>query len=134
MIRRLQTVALFSLLLGAMCTAPAAAAATPIRIMPLGASITWGTASADGNGYREELRKHLVGDARTTIEYVGSQKSGNAADNDNEGHPGYRIDQVAAGAHDWLTTYQPDVVLLTSGRTTPSKILTCRTLPPDCVP
>jgi lysophospholipase L1-like esterase len=100
--------------LAALAAAPSAAA-TPVRVMPLGASITWGTNSTDGNGYREELRKHLVDDAGLSIDYVGSQKSGTAADNDNEGHPGYRIDQVAAGTDAWLASAKPDVVLLNAG-------------------
>ncbi|WP_432836639.1 SGNH/GDSL hydrolase family protein [Dactylosporangium sp. CA-092794] len=93
----------------------AAAADATVKVMPLGASITWGTNSSDGNGYRETLRRHLTGEAGLSIDYVGSQRSGTAADNDNEGHPGYRIDQVAAGATGWLTTYRPDVVLLNVG-------------------
>jgi lysophospholipase L1-like esterase len=95
--------------------APAPAAAAPLRIMPLGASITWGTASTDGNGYREDLRRRLADDAGTAIDYVGSQQSGTMADKDNEGHPGYRIDQIAAAADTWLDAAQPDVVLLNVG-------------------
>ncbi|MFI5914456.1 SGNH/GDSL hydrolase family protein [Dactylosporangium sp. NPDC051541] len=95
-----------------------AAAATPVRILPLGASITWGTASTDGNGYREELRRHLADDAGIPVDFVGSQQSGNGPDRDNEGHPGYRIDQVAAGADAWIAAAgvtPPDVVLLNAG-------------------
>ncbi|GLZ01981.1 SGNH/GDSL hydrolase family protein [Actinoplanes sp. NBRC 103695] len=92
----------------------AAQAADPVKVMPLGASITWGTASSDGNGYREDLRKRLA-DAGVTVDYVGSQQSGAMADRDNEGHPGWRIDQVAASIDGWLATYQPDVVLINVG-------------------
>ena len=53
--------------------------------MPLGASLTYGTNSTDGNGYREALRKLLVTNASLTIDYVGSVKSGNSVDPDNEG-------------------------------------------------
>lgn len=94
---------------------PARAATTPVRIMPLGASITWGTNSGDGNGYREELRRHLVTDAGLAVDFVGSQQSGNGPDRDNEGHPGYRIDQVAAGTDQWVAAAKPDVVLLNAG-------------------
>ncbi|WP_085067291.1 SGNH/GDSL hydrolase family protein [Catenuloplanes japonicus] len=97
-----------------MVVATPARAATPVRIMPLGASITWGTSSSDGNGYREHLRRHLV-DAGLAIDFVGSQQSGTMTDRDNEGHPGYRIDQIAAGADAWLAAAQPDVVLLNVG-------------------
>lgn len=92
-----------------------AEAAAPVRIMPLGASITWGTSSTDGNGYREALRRHLADDAGVPVDLVGSQRSGTAADNDNEGHPGYRIDAVAAGADAWIAAARPDVVLLNVG-------------------
>ncbi|WP_326999700.1 SGNH/GDSL hydrolase family protein [Dactylosporangium sp. NBC_01737] len=92
-----------------------ARAATPVRILPLGASITWGTSSTDGNGYREALRRHLVDDAGVAVDLVGSQRSGTAADNDNEGHPGYRIDGIAAGADAWVAAARPDVVLLNVG-------------------
>ncbi|MEU7873980.1 SGNH/GDSL hydrolase family protein [Dactylosporangium sp. NPDC049140] len=92
-----------------------AAATTPVRIMPLGASITWGTASTDGNGYREELRRHLADDAGIAVDFVGSQQSGNGPDRDNEGHPGFRIDQVAAGADAWIGAARPDVVLINAG-------------------
>ncbi|MEV7625048.1 SGNH/GDSL hydrolase family protein [Actinoplanes sp. NPDC089786] len=103
-----------TVLVAAGLAAPSAAAADPIRVMPLGASITWGTASSDGNGYREGLRQHLAG-AGVAIDYVGSQQSGTMADKDNEGHPGWRIDQVAAAVDGWLATYQPDVVLINVG-------------------
>ena len=104
-------------LLSAGFAAPASAAASaaaPVRVMPLGASITWGTASSDGNGYREELRKRLA-EAGVTVDYVGSQQSGTMADRDNEGHPGFRIDQIAAQADAWLAAAQPDVVLVNAG-------------------
>jgi lysophospholipase L1-like esterase len=95
--------------------AVAPAAATPLKIMPLGASMTYGYNSTDGNGYREVLRKHLVNEAGLSIDYVGSMKSGNMADPDNEGHSGYRIDQVANGVDSWLATYKPSLVLLNVG-------------------
>ncbi|MGX6606739.1 ricin-type beta-trefoil lectin domain protein [Micromonosporaceae bacterium Da 78-11] len=97
--------------------APTGAAAAPaqLRVLPLGASLTYGVGSSDGNGYREALRKHLVTDAGQPIDYVGSLQSGNSVDRDNEGHGGYRIDQVAAGADAWLAAARPDVVLLNAG-------------------
>lgn len=52
----------------------------PLRIMPLGASITWGTESEDGNGYRKVLRDSLV-TAGFAVDMVGSQKSGDMEDN-----------------------------------------------------
>jgi lysophospholipase L1-like esterase len=114
--RRSTMAVLLATAAGAIVTAaPAHAAAAPVKIMPLGASITWGTSSTDGNGYREELRKHLAGDAGIAVDFVGSQQSGTMADRDNEGHPGLRIDQIAANADAWLSAAQPDVVLLNVG-------------------
>ncbi|MGW4945697.1 SGNH/GDSL hydrolase family protein [Actinoplanes sp. NPDC004185] len=113
--RRLTMAVLLAAATGATGAAAPARAADPVRIMPLGASITWGTSSTDGNGYREELRKHLAGDAGVAIDFVGSQQSGTMTDRDNEGHPGLRIDQIAANADAWLAAARPDVVLLNVG-------------------
>ena len=98
----------------------------PLKVMPLGDSITWGSGSADsrvGNrtgattasGYRIDLRKRLEA-AGLDVDFVGSQQAGPpGSDRDNEGHPGWRIDQVAANVDGWLAAYQPDVVLLHLG-------------------
>jgi lysophospholipase L1-like esterase len=114
-LRRLTMAVLLAAATGVTATAAPALAADPFRVMPLGASITWGTSSSDGNGYREELRRHLAGDAGVAIDFVGSQQSGTMADRDNEGHPGLRIDQIAANADAWLAAARPDVVLLNVG-------------------
>jgi lysophospholipase L1-like esterase len=114
-LRRLTMAVLLAAATGVTATAAPARAADPVRVMPLGASITWGTSSSDGNGYREELRRHLAGDAGVAIDFVGSQQSGTMADRDNEGHPGLRIDQIAANADAWLAAARPDVVLLNVG-------------------
>ncbi|KAK3617285.1 hypothetical protein LTR56_025386, partial [Elasticomyces elasticus] len=53
-----------------------------LRMLPLGDSITWGYLSSDGNGYRLDLENLLDGNP---VEYIGSQQSGNMADNWNEG-------------------------------------------------
>jgi hypothetical protein len=51
-----------------------------LRIMPLGASITYGYASSDGNGYRKHLRDQLRY-AGWKVNMVGSQVGGNMNDN-----------------------------------------------------
>ncbi|SNY34460.1 SGNH/GDSL hydrolase family protein [Paractinoplanes atraurantiacus] len=107
-------------------TAVAADPGAPLKVMPLGDSITWGSGSADsrvGNrtgaltasGYRIDLRERLEA-AGMDVDFVGSRQAGPAGtDRDNEGHPGWRIDQIAANVDGWLDTYQPDVILLHIG-------------------
>lgn len=51
-----------------------------LRTMPLGASITFGLKSTDGNGYREWLRKQMRF-AGWEVNMVGSVSSGDMKDN-----------------------------------------------------
>lgn len=67
---------------------------TSLRILCLGASITFGVGSTTGNGYRKDLRDLLEADGNS-VHFVGTQSSGNMTNNANEGYPGFRIDQVA---------------------------------------
>ncbi len=87
---------------------------TGLRLMPLGDSITDGYRSTTGNGYRGPLSDELIkqGDA---LDFVGGQRSGVMSDPDNEGHSGYRIDQIAALINEKLALYQPNVILLDIG-------------------
>jgi len=79
--------------------------------MPLGDSITWGWESSDGNGYRLDLQELL---SENTVQYIGSQRSGNMADNYNEGHPGALIDEIATYAN--LSLWEmPNIVLVMAG-------------------
>ncbi|CAP71774.1 uncharacterized protein PODANS_6_7250 [Podospora anserina S mat+] len=91
--------------------------ATPLRIMPLGASITYGQASTDGNGYRNELRNQLVAAGNTLVNFVGSRKAGIMRDNDVEGWPGARIDEVHSRAVAAVSVpkYKPNVFLVNAG-------------------
>ena len=91
------------------------AATTPVKIMPLGDSITYGTNSSNGGGYRLPLWNDLISQG-ANVDFVGSQLGGPANfDANNEGHPGWRIDQISANIVNWLTTYQPQIVLLHIG-------------------
>jgi len=63
-----------------------------LRICPLGASITNGYESSDGNGYRKHLRDQLRWSG-WAVNMVGSLDSGTMNNNQNEGHIGLRIDQ-----------------------------------------
>ncbi|KAL2788230.1 SGNH hydrolase-type esterase domain-containing protein [Aspergillus keveii] len=91
--------------------ASALANGVDLRILPLGDSITWGYSSSDGNGYRKYLYNRL-GD--NFVDYVGTQQSGNMADNDNEGHPGAVIKEIAGYAANILYT-RPNIVLVMAG-------------------
>ena len=95
---------------------PSLASGLPLRIMPLGASITYGQASSDGNGYRSTLRTQLVG-AGNPVNMVGSRQAGTMRDNDVEGWPGYRIEQVRAKANaaGGVGRWKPNVVLINAG-------------------
>lgn len=89
-----------------------------IRIMPLGDSITFGVSvgSVTPGGYRTGLWNSLVTDG-WNVDFVGSLSSGPSSlgDKDNEGHIGYRIDQISASIDEWLTSARPSVVLLMIG-------------------
>lgn len=91
------------------------ATANGIRVMPLGDSLTYGIGSSTGGGYRLPLWDDLLAEG-IHITYVGSQENGPSGFNPaNEGHPGWRIDQLAARVVEWLHTYQPQIILLHIG-------------------
>ncbi|KAH8592827.1 hypothetical protein B0O99DRAFT_716169 [Bisporella sp. PMI_857] len=72
-------------------------ASATLRILCLGASITWGDGSSHGNGYQWGLRSALFG-AGYTVDMIGSVNQGNMADNQVEGWPGAVISGVAQKA------------------------------------
>lgn len=92
----------------------AAAAPTPLRLMPLGDSITWGVGSPSGNSYRGFLWNQLSADGHS-LDFVGSGRNGSVSDPDNEGHSGWRIDQIDGIADSVLARYRPNVVTLEIG-------------------
>ena len=86
-----------------------------VRIMPLGDSITYGLNHPDHGSYRAALGARLTA-AGVSYDFVGSMSSGPAGtDRDNEGHIGWRIDQIAAHAGAWMAAYRPRLVLLHIG-------------------
>ncbi|RWA08431.1 hypothetical protein EKO27_g6662 [Xylaria grammica] len=85
-----------------------------LRIMPLGASITYGLTSSDGNGYRKFLRDMIV-NYGNDVNMVGSRRNGTMEDNDVEGWPGYVIDQVHTKATTAASKYKPNLVLINVG-------------------
>jgi len=85
-----------------------------IRLLPLGDSITYGLASSSGNGYRSALHDLLA--TGNTVDFIGSIKSGTMSDNDNEGHSGATIDQIATFAKaSAALPAKPNIVLLMAG-------------------
>ncbi|KAH8430859.1 uncharacterized protein LDX57_008523 [Aspergillus melleus] len=84
-----------------------------LRVLSLGASITWGQNSASGNGYRKPLRDRLQWQGNE-INMVGTKKHGNMRDNDVEATPGDTIDQVKAAAQRSLH-FKPNIVLINAG-------------------
>lgn len=91
-----------------------AAAPSPVRLMPLGNSITWGVGSPSGNGYRSFLWNQLAAGGYAP-DFVGSGRGGTMSDPDNEGHSGWRIDQISGIADSVLARYRPNVVTLEIG-------------------
>ncbi len=86
----------------------------PVRVMPLGDSITDGLQSL--GGYRSDLWQYMKADGMR-VDFVGSRSGGppQLGDRDEEGHPGWRIRQLSQHARGWLLRYRPDVVLLQIG-------------------
>jgi lysophospholipase L1-like esterase len=118
MVRLPRTSVVCSFAVGALLTltgfSASAQSNTNLRIMPLGDSITAGYRSTTGDGYRGPLATALASQVGT-LDYVGSQYDGTMSDPDNEGHFGYRIDQIASLATGDLNTYKPNVVTLLIG-------------------
>ncbi|WP_116545133.1 SGNH/GDSL hydrolase family protein [Pontibacter virosus] len=104
--------------------------AQPIRIMPLGNSITQG--NMDYVSYRYPLWKKLI-DAGVNFEFVGSHTENNGGtpsfddhkgqsfSNRNEGHWGWSTDQILKGRDgkgtiaQWADASKPDMVLMHLG-------------------
>ncbi|MFI2711837.1 cellulose binding domain-containing protein [Micromonospora sp. NPDC018662] len=97
-------------------TPPAvAAAAAPIRVMPLGDSIT-----GSPGCWRAVLWNRLQSTGYTDVDFVGTlgpQGCGVSYDGDNEGHGGYLATNIANQnlLPGWLAATHPDVVLMHLG-------------------
>jgi len=94
-------------------------AANPVKIMPLGDSIT--QMYADHDSYRRPLW-HMLQSGGFIVDFVGSQnlnKNGPPPhpdfDMDHEGHSGWRADEILTQIENWATTFQPDIVLIHLG-------------------
>ncbi|MCJ1383136.1 hypothetical protein MMC17_006249 [Xylographa soralifera] len=96
-----------------------------LTILPLGDSITNGFQSTDGNGYRLDLVQDL---ANNTVNMIGSVHAGTMPDNNNEGHDGAIIDEIASNATVSLP-FLPTVVLLMAGTNDMDKNVSTATAP-----
>ncbi|KAK4177001.1 hypothetical protein QBC36DRAFT_387041 [Triangularia setosa] len=85
-----------------------------LRILALGASITWGQGSSHGNGYRKYLRD-LLRQAGYKVNMVGFKDHGHMKDNQVEA--GHRSNNIAAihEASKLSVKYQPNVILIHAG-------------------
>ncbi|MFI5387559.1 MAG: GDSL-type esterase/lipase family protein [Fimbriimonadales bacterium] len=90
--------------------------AAPIRIMPLGDSITAGYPVP--GGYRTRLY-YLLSTEGFSFDFVGSMTDNSnfpaLPDPDHEGHSGWQTVNISANISGWLTTSTPDVILLHIG-------------------
>jgi hypothetical protein len=88
----------------------------PVKIMPLGNSITFDPFGE--TGYRSFLW-HMLIDYGHNIDFVGSVVSGQNTlplfDPDNEGHPGWTAAQIEADVYTFLQDNPADIVLLHIG-------------------
>jgi lysophospholipase L1-like esterase len=96
---------------------PASSATAPVRIMPLGDSITAGPGC-----WRAMLWHQLQTAGYTDIDFVGGVPDGGcnygyAYDGDNEGHGGYAATGIADQNQlpPWLDAARPDIVLMHLG-------------------
>lgn len=93
-------------------------AAAPIRIMPMGDSITNGSGgTAELGGYRGALYT-LLTNAGHDVDFIGTATTNSAlmVDMNHEGHGGWRIDQLDTIVTDWPTNgLDPEIVLLHIG-------------------
>ncbi|KAF7326059.1 Lipolytic enzyme [Mycena kentingensis (nom. inval.)] len=85
-----------------------------LRIMPLGASITFGVASTNGNGYREPLYNLLIADGNE-VQMVGSQVNGTMESPWSEGYPGFVIKQVLDKSNAAMPVQNPNIVTILVG-------------------
>ncbi|WP_414720521.1 GDSL-type esterase/lipase family protein [Streptomyces sp.] len=95
--------------------ANAAPAADPVRIMPLGDSIT-----GSPGCWRSVLWNRLQSAGHTDVDFVGTlgpQGCGQPYDGDNEGHGGALVTNVASQnlLPGWLSATRPDIVVMHFG-------------------
>jgi acyl-CoA thioesterase-1 len=100
-------------------TSTAARPPKTVRIMPLGDSITQG--DSDHDTYRRPLWKSLEADGYD-VDFVGSLRVHHRGapprddfDRDHEGHWGWRTDEILERIRGWVSSAEPDVLLIHLG-------------------
>ncbi len=116
-----------ALLVTALAASAALAGGPPLRILPLGDSITQGGSRAAS--YRHPLWRKLVEEGRE-VDFLGSERTvhggldpewpghrGKTFDPDHEGHWGWTTDEILAedALPRWLEAYTPDIALIHLG-------------------
>lgn len=110
-----------------------AASAAPVKVLPLGDSITYGCGdgceglgcahecgfyqSSCQAGWRDRLWRRLSPGSSTSHawDFVGTQQNGpDDIDRDNNGHPGWTIEHLESIADEWVALV-PNVILLHVG-------------------
>lgn len=90
----------------------------PLRIMPLGDSITKGNGAKNRNGYREDLRKKLLSyqkdNSDFSVDMIGSLQTGSMEDSDHEGHSGEYLADMLDNLK-LSVSAEPNIVLLHAG-------------------
>ena len=91
----------------------------PVRILPLGDSLTSGLSSAPVQGaYRNRLYTQLTG-AGYNVDFLGTfsdTANPSLPDVNHQGQGGFRVDQIQSNLEGWLSSVEdPDVVLLLIG-------------------
>lgn len=78
------------------------------------ASITHGSGSSAGNGYRDDLYNLLANDGMV-VNMVGSQKGGTFHDPDNEGYPGAILSEIHDKGQAAMPVQRPNIVTILAG-------------------
>ena len=99
----------------ASATPAGAALQSPVRILPLGDSITKGIGHPSVGGYRDRLENELVNHGKS-FDFIGEYQDGpsSLADKHHEGIGGKTIGQMSA-MFDLVKAQNPDIVLLIAG-------------------
>jgi lysophospholipase L1-like esterase len=87
---------------------------TPLRIMALGASVSFGIGSTTGDSYRKDLEDLLTATSNT-VAFVGTKANGNFSNNAVEATGGFVISQIVAAASAAVPKLLPNLVLVDAG-------------------